>query len=168
MAQELQRDRSRPDEQRPCGGGRPRHRSRDSKKKKQQPVDQHQQVLAVGDARVRGGGSGKWMKMTSKPLSLRTPSERRRCLGKAAAGRYEAKAMTSARSGGGRYGGNGDAPKRATATATARERRGAAARWRVVGSIDPRRDNNGGQGVVTSTKLDDARDSNEFWIGDLH
>ncbi|KAK9101204.1 hypothetical protein Scep_024634 [Stephania cephalantha] len=36
------------------------------------------------------------------------------------------------------------------------ERRGATARWRVAGPIDPRQDNNGGQGVVTSTKLDDA------------
>ncbi|KAK9094895.1 hypothetical protein Scep_026364 [Stephania cephalantha] len=40
------------------------------------------------------------------------------------------------------------------------EQRGATARWRVVGPIDPRQDNNGGQGVVTSTKLDDAMDSN--------
>ncbi|KAK9111863.1 hypothetical protein Scep_019382 [Stephania cephalantha] len=28
--------------------------------------------------------------------------------------------------------------------------------------IDPRRDNNGGQGIATSTKLDDAMDSNGF------
>ncbi|KAK9083640.1 hypothetical protein Scep_030111 [Stephania cephalantha] len=31
-----------------------------------------------------------------------------------------------------------------------------------------RRDNNSGQGVMTSTKLDDTMDSNGFWIGDLH
>ncbi|KAK9133315.1 hypothetical protein Scep_012843 [Stephania cephalantha] len=38
-------------------------------------------------------------------------------------------------------------------------------RWRVAGPIDSRRDNNGGQGVVTSTKLDDAMDSDGFkWI----
>ncbi|KAK9099924.1 hypothetical protein Scep_023354 [Stephania cephalantha] len=49
-----------------------------------------------------------------------------------------------------------------------RKRRGAMARWHVAGPIDPRRDNNSGQGVVTSTKLDDAMDSNGFWIGDLH
>ncbi|KAK9158678.1 hypothetical protein Scep_005252 [Stephania cephalantha] len=45
------------------------------------------------------------------------------------------------------------------------ERRGATARWRVARPIDPRRDNNGGQGVVTSTKLDDAMYSDGFkWI----
>ncbi|KAK9105710.1 hypothetical protein Scep_022554 [Stephania cephalantha] len=44
----------------------------------------------------------------------------------------------------------------------------ATARWRVAGPIDPRRDNNSGQGVVTSTKLDKAMDSNGFWIRDLH
>ncbi|KAK9158082.1 hypothetical protein Scep_004656 [Stephania cephalantha] len=45
------------------------------------------------------------------------------------------------------------------------ERRGATAWWRVAGPIDPRRDNNGGQGVVTSMKLDDAMDSDGFkWI----
>ncbi|KAK9132394.1 hypothetical protein Scep_011922 [Stephania cephalantha] len=48
------------------------------------------------------------------------------------------------------------------------ERRGATAWWHVIGPIDPRRDNNSGQGVVTSTKLDDAMDSNGLWIGDLH
>ncbi|KAK9119026.1 hypothetical protein Scep_017119 [Stephania cephalantha] len=50
----------------------------------------------------------------------------------------------------------------ATAARLRGERRGATARWRVAGLIDPRRDNNSGQGVVTSTKLDDAMDSNGF------
>ncbi|KAK9167617.1 hypothetical protein Scep_002808 [Stephania cephalantha] len=45
------------------------------------------------------------------------------------------------------------------------ERRGATARWHVAGGpIDPRRDNNSGQGVVTSTKLDDAMDSMDFGL----
>ncbi|KAK9125111.1 hypothetical protein Scep_013957 [Stephania cephalantha] len=48
--------------------------------------------------------------------------------------------------------------------ATRGERRGATARWRVAGPIDPRRDNNGGQGVVTSTKLDDAMDHMDFGV----
>ncbi|KAK9094036.1 hypothetical protein Scep_025505 [Stephania cephalantha] len=42
---------------------------------------------------------------------------------------------------------------------------GAVARCRADRS---RRDNNDGQGVMTSTKLDDAMYSNGFWIGDLH
>ncbi|KAK9158292.1 hypothetical protein Scep_004866 [Stephania cephalantha] len=60
------------------------------------------------------------------------------------------------------------APAAAVAWQRSGERRGATERWRVAGPIDPRRDNNNGQGVVTSTKVDDAMDSNGIWIGDLH
>ncbi|KAK9156874.1 hypothetical protein Scep_003448 [Stephania cephalantha] len=53
----------------------------------------------------------------------------------------------------------------ATAMTTTRgKRRRATARWRVAGPIDPRQDNNGGQGVVTSTKLDDAMDHMNFVV----
>ncbi|KAK9088634.1 hypothetical protein Scep_027716 [Stephania cephalantha] len=72
-------------------------------------------------------------------------------------------------------GGGGDAAADADGQATTAWRRsggggGERRRWTRgnVGAvarcrpIDPRRDNNGGQGFVTSTKLDDAMDSNGF------
>ncbi|KAK9158220.1 hypothetical protein Scep_004794 [Stephania cephalantha] len=74
---------------------------------------------------------------------------------------------------------SGSAATRAAAAAAARQQRASAAtvvaamrtaargdgveQRRVVGPIDPRQDNNGVQGVVTSTKLDDAMDSNGSW-----
>ncbi|KAK9118128.1 hypothetical protein Scep_016221 [Stephania cephalantha] len=74
----------------------------------------------------------------------------------------------------GSSGGGGELQRRAAREVRKRRRqrrkRGAGngvEQRRVIGPIDPRRDNNRGQGVVTSTKVDDAMDSNGFWIGDL-
>ncbi|KAK9132168.1 hypothetical protein Scep_011696 [Stephania cephalantha] len=65
-------------------------------------------------------------------------------------------ALTKQQGGGGAsFGGSGKA-------AATGERSGATAGGAFFGPIDPRRDNNGGQGIATSTKLDDARDSNGF------
>ncbi|KAK9134935.1 hypothetical protein Syun_014265 [Stephania yunnanensis] len=49
----------------------------------------------------------------------------------------------------------------AAVTATLGECCGATTQWHVVESSDPRRDNNSGQNVVSSTKFDNARDSND-------
>ncbi|KAK9126380.1 hypothetical protein Scep_015226 [Stephania cephalantha] len=131
----------------------------DSKKKQQRRPAAG--VLAVGDAEAARKWRGRGRRRRAADCH-EDAGEERRCLNCSDAGSKQHGSCASER----RCKDAGEERQRRDNDKMAAARRagtawsnGAVARCRP---IDPRRDNNGGQGIVTSTKLDDAIDSNGF------